>query len=150
MGDHRGVLIGVVTVRAVPATTAVTARRQRVERCHVVGAGVSSAVSTIDSGAIIEVAGATVVGRPWWHLYAACIGRMQLMYSPDHLDQQIALQVCAGCGVRELCLAEALDEERDGHGRWCFGVRGGLSGTERRELLHAVRRTAQSVTVSRE
>ena len=65
-----------------------------------------------------------VVDRPWWHPYARCIDQVELFYDPS-LQPAVAaaLDVCRLCGVRQQCLAEALEEEA-GRAR-VFGVRGG-------------------------
>ncbi len=64
-----------------------------------------------------------------WPAAAGCRG-----IDPDRLFVQGAAQnraksICAGCGVRTECLADALDNEIE------FGVWGGMTERERRALL---------------
>jgi hypothetical protein len=66
----------------------------------------------------------------WWR-YAACRGRAELFYSANPISQTIAVAVCAGCGVRDACVATARAEEGDGP---AYGVRGGLTASQRVEL----------------
>src|SRR6202044_3908652 len=66
-----------------------------------------------------------------WTTRAACKGT-----DPDELFVQGAAQnraklICAGCRVRTECLADALDNRIE------FGVWGGMSEAERRDLLCA-------------
>lgn len=73
-----------------------------------------------------------VVTRPSWTRWAACRGRLDLFYDLSPASEAVAKGVCARCGVRAQCLAEALVEEADQARP--FGVRGGLSASERGEL----------------
>ncbi len=58
--------------------------------------------------------------------------RTTLFYPLPGGTSRPALAVCAGCEVRRECLRQALKEERiDG----AFGVRGGKTETQRREML---------------
>lgn len=76
-----------------------------------------------------------LVRLPAWHRYAACHGQTELFYGELELEQRIALAVCRGCGVREDCLAEALDEERLLGPGSVHGTRGGMTARERARLL---------------
>lgn len=69
-----------------------------------------------------------------WRERARCKGMDTELFfpvteDPDAESVRWAKTVCAGCPVRETCLAEAL-AARDVH-----GVRGGFSGREREGLL---------------
>lgn len=67
---------------------------------------------------------------PRWRSYAACRGRGELFYDTDRFAEQLACAICSTCGVRDLCLAAALEEE---HGPSdTYGVRGGLTAEQRR------------------
>jgi hypothetical protein len=63
-----------------------------------------------------------------------------LFYDGHAASVTVAKAVCARCGVREACLADALAEEVDERQR--HGVRGGLTATERAVL--SVRRPVAS------
>jgi WhiB family transcriptional regulator, redox-sensing transcriptional regulator len=75
------------------------------------------------------------VRLPVWRRHARCAGRVELFYAADDLSQRVALRVCAGCGVREDCLAECLVEERLLGVDAMHGIRGGMTVTERRRLF---------------
>lgn len=61
-------------------------------------------------------------------------------------DTELALRVCRRCPVRMECLTTALDEEA-GRGRdYRHGIRGGLTATERHNLVVRRRRREQSAT----
>jgi WhiB family transcriptional regulator, redox-sensing transcriptional regulator len=73
-----------------------------------------------------------------WMESAACRGSEgTLFFPPDASErkdvrlerERMAKRICEGCGVREVCLASALDR-RESHGIW-----GGLNELERRGLL---------------
>lgn len=70
---------------------------------------------------------------PTWRRHAACrtVGPA-LFYSRDSLSQQLALELCRGCGVRERCLADAVAEELDD--QYVYGIRGGATAAQRRAL----------------
>lgn len=69
------------------------------------------------------------VRLPSWRRHAACRGRGDLFFAADEVSQRIALAVCAGCGVREACLADVwASEPPDGR----FGVVAGLTAAQRR------------------
>jgi WhiB family transcriptional regulator, redox-sensing transcriptional regulator len=63
-----------------------------------------------------------------WRDAAACRGRLDVWYSAEPFEQQVAVAVCRRCPVRTACLAEAFAEERPG---FVFGVRGGLTAAQR-------------------
>lgn len=83
--------------------------------------------------------GAGVAG---WRVDAACVGEDPEVFFPVGVGPALvervdtAKQVCAGCPVRELCLADVMASE-DPAARW--GVLGGLSAGERAELFAARR-----------
>lgn len=75
-----------------------------------------------------------------WQEDAACHGAdTTLFFAPNYFERREekeareaqAKRICAGCSVREPCLAYALST-RDPHGVW-----GGLNEAERRRLLRA-------------
>lgn len=72
-----------------------------------------------------------------WKRYGACVGLNPDLFFPGRGETAVVAEakaVCAGCEVREQCLAYAL-ANREKHGIW-----GGTSEGERRRLLR-VRRT---------
>ena len=71
-----------------------------------------------------------LVRQPTWRRHAACRDRLELFYASDATSEAIAVAVCAGCVVRQACLAEALADEADTGYR--YGVRGGLTASQRR------------------
>lgn len=77
-----------------------------------------------------------------WRRDAACVGRdPELFYPVDEDPRQVARierakQVCAGCPVQRVCLADAMACE-DPELRW--GVVGALSAAERSALFEARR-----------
>lgn len=71
-----------------------------------------------------------------WRLSANCAGLdVNDFYSEDdgrwRPSLKIARQVCQRCDVRAECLADALAEEGDLTAGYRFGLRGGLTPTER-------------------
>jgi WhiB family redox-sensing transcriptional regulator len=69
--------------------------------------------------------------RPAWRDQAACPGVDPNVMVPrveNDVTTEAALRVCAGCPVREPCLAAALKDPN------LLGVWGGLTTRERREL----------------
>ncbi|MGH9183816.1 MAG: WhiB family transcriptional regulator [Acidimicrobiales bacterium] len=73
-----------------------------------------------------------------WQVHAACRGpQAAVFFPPSHFErkdakasrEQRAKAICAGCPVREPCLAYAL-RIREPHGIW-----GGLNELERKGLL---------------
>ncbi|MDI3330269.1 MAG: WhiB family transcriptional regulator [Micrococcus sp.] len=70
-----------------------------------------------------------------WKMLAECgPGDTELFFSKDPVEKRAALAICADCPVARECLAEAMSQERgvDLHGR--YGIRGGTTPVERREL----------------
>lgn len=67
---------------------------------------------------------------PSWRRFAACRGQGTLFTPSDPMSQAIAVNSCSGCGVRQQCAEEAAVEELDQP--FVFGVRGGLTASERR------------------
>jgi hypothetical protein len=87
------------------------------------------------------------VRLPAWRRYASCRGMATLFYSADPVSESIAVAVCAGCGVREACAAEALEVEAGGE---CYGVRAGMRPEERRAAVSQVNsRSTTSVPAGR-
>ena len=73
-------------------------------------------------------------GPASWRALAACAGLpTALFYSGAPSSVAVAKATCAGCPVHAECLCAALRQER--HERHPFGVRGGLSASERAVLL---------------
>ena len=72
-----------------------------------------------------------------WTREAACVGESRL-FDSEHYAQR-AKTVCAGCPVRLVCLEAALLEEAGGPR---FGVRGGLTASERARLDNGSREIA--------
>jgi WhiB family redox-sensing transcriptional regulator len=71
------------------------------------------------------------VALPAWRRHAACRGQAVLFFASDPMSHAIAVSICAGCGVREACLAEVLAEEAGLSSDERFGVRGGLRPSQR-------------------
>jgi WhiB family transcriptional regulator, redox-sensing transcriptional regulator len=73
--------------------------------------------------------------RSDWQEEAACRGLdVELFFSVEEQDVKRALEVCAGCPVRQPCREQAMI------GRETFGVWGGLRENERRRVFRAQRR----------
>jgi len=66
-----------------------------------------------------------------------CVGMTDLMFSESKAEQQEAKKLCRSCPVSTSCLADALVR--------CdyFGVWGGYTGRERRELAARLRRNQE-------
>lgn len=83
------------------------------------GSGITSAVALIDAA------------LPEWYAEAVCAQTSPEEFFPEKGGTtKHAKQVCLGCTVREQCLQDALDRDER------FGVWGGLSERERRQLKH--------------
>lgn len=86
--------------------------------------------------------GFTGAGVAGWRERAACRGVEPEVFYPVGAGPLVrdavaeAKRVCAGCPVRELCLADSMASE-DPALRW--GVTGGLSAPERAELFSVQR-----------
>lgn len=63
----------------------------------------------------------------------------EIFFPSDAAPVAKPLRVCAGCGVRPWCLADALDS------RDLIGIRGGTTEDERRPMLVAWARLAKQV-----
>ena len=63
-----------------------------------------------------------------WTLQAKCRGMQDDLFT-DGAEQKRARTICAGCPVKAMCLAEALDNRIE------WGVWGGMTERERRRLL---------------
>jgi hypothetical protein len=73
-----------------------------------------------------------------WKMLAECgPNDTELFFSKDPVEKRAALAICGDCPVAKECLAEAMSQERgvDLHGR--YGIRGGTTPVERRELARA-------------
>ena len=81
---------------------------------------------------------------PWWE-QAACQGTdTEFFYPPTgRMDlQRLAQRVCADCPVKTECLNDALDHESQvGNQPW--GIRGGMTETDRADLIARTRRRVQ-------
>jgi WhiB family redox-sensing transcriptional regulator len=72
---------------------------------------------------------------PSWHERAACASAPTSMFFPETggtlqaVTVRAAKRVCAGCVVREQCLADVLAYESRAHRR--YGVAGGTSAAQR-------------------
>ena len=76
-------------------------------------------------------------GMPDWHQHAACHQHDPELFFADPSDAQriqAAKRMCAGCPVRSACLADVMAWEQPSHR---YGVVGGLSAQERRQLTGA-------------
>jgi hypothetical protein len=63
-----------------------------------------------------------------WHPDALCAGEPAEVFFPGRGgSSRLAFELCGRCPVREICLAEALDDAA-----LDFGVRGGLSANARK------------------
>lgn len=71
----------------------------------------------------------------WWYESAACIGAQHIFDNDTAPAVAAALAICAGCPVRDACLADALRTETVGS---IFGIRGGLTPDQRRKALPPV------------
>lgn len=74
-----------------------------------------------------------------WKLYAECgPGDTELFFSKDPMEKKAALAICNDCPVVSECLAEAMTQETgvDLHGR--YGIRGGTTPVQRRELARSL------------
>jgi WhiB family redox-sensing transcriptional regulator len=83
----------------------------------------------------------------WWQ-EAACRGASpSLFYATHRADHSgEALAICATCPVREPCLASALREEA--HTAFVYGVRGGLTASQRQAIVCQRKRSARRLTTS--
>ena len=69
--------------------------------------------------------------RPEWHEDAACRGMDPAIFFTGRSESTApAKRVCAGCAMRERCLAENIDER--------YGVFGGLNERERRNARRGI------------
>jgi hypothetical protein len=83
-------------------------------------------------------------GIPDWHQHAACQKHDPELFFADPSDAQriqAAKRICAGCPVRSACLADVMAWEQPSTR---YGVVGGLSAQERRQLHRATRESAKS------
>lgn len=91
------------------------------------------AVRTADS----EPFGFDVFGAPDWHAEALCAEVGGDFWFPEKGGStRDAKRICAGCEVRDKCLAGAVER------RERFGIWGGLSERERRKLWNRDARAA--------
>lgn len=79
----------------------------------------------------------TDVAEMWWADWAVCAETDPEAYFVEKGGStRPAKRVCAGCPVREECLDYALEHDE------AFGVWGGLSARERRNIARSRRREA--------
>jgi WhiB family redox-sensing transcriptional regulator len=80
-----------------------------------------------------------------WHKRALCRQLDPEVWFPEPWeDETPAKLICGRCAVREACLAYALDANEE------YGVWGGLSPEERREMHRRTHDIAPAVTVETE
>jgi hypothetical protein len=82
-------------------------------------------------------------GIPDWHHHAACQQQDPELFFADPSDvqrTQAAKRMCAGCPVRAACLADVMAWEQPSSR---YGVVGGLSAQERRQLHRTSRESAK-------
>ena len=83
-------------------------------------------------------------GIPDWHHHAACQQQDPELFFADPTDVQpiqAAKRICADCPVRAACLTDVMAWEQPGSR---YGVVGGLSAQERRQLHRTTRESAKS------
>jgi hypothetical protein len=83
-------------------------------------------------------------GIPDWHQHAACQEHDPELFFADPSDVhriQAAKRICAGCPVRSACLADVMAWEQPASR---YGVVGGLSAQERRQLHRTTPESAYS------
>jgi WhiB family redox-sensing transcriptional regulator len=101
----------------------------------------------LDPGGVRLVLGKVLFdghGMPDWHQHATCQEHeIELFFAePSDVQQlQAAKRICAGCPVRSACLADVLAWEQPSSR---YGVVGGLSAQERRQLHRTTRESAKS------
>ncbi|MFF2039012.1 WhiB family transcriptional regulator [Kitasatospora sp. NPDC058170] len=106
---------------------------------HIVRRGIRGTVRPTPTGRpgglVVEILPAPGGGLPG----AACTGVDPDLFFPaddDEFSERRARQICAGCPVRERCLALAIKRGEP------YGIFGGLDETERRALAQRRRRAA--------
>lgn len=89
-----------------------------------------------------------------WRLQALCAGpayegQRDLWYPMPSNERGIAAaqSVCRACPVRQACLDEALREEGGRGHEARHGIRGGLTGSQRRRLYERKRKAVQAGAV---
>ncbi len=107
----------------------------------------TAGVERLDPGAVRLLLGELLFdghGIPDWHQQAVCRDADQELFFPasgSTAQTSAAKQICAGCPVRTACLADVMAWERPGYR---YGVVGGLSADERRQLARAHRQQTPS------
>ena len=78
---------------------------------------------------------------PTWHELANCQGLGDAMFPErgDNAGSARAKRICGNCVVRDQCLTDALDRADE------WGVRGGMTGVERRHMRQAANKQKQAV-----
>jgi len=79
------------------------------------------------------------MNRPRWHERARCQGYFNVFFPPNredgkHASHTQALRVCVGCPVQRQCLELAMAAEGSAAAGGRYGVFGGLTPAQRREL----------------
>lgn len=77
-----------------------------------------------------------------WAEQAACVGKDPRLFDKDDADCRDALRICADCLVVTDCLRDAMTHERT-RARW--GVRGGLTVSQRADLARRTARRGEAV-----
>lgn len=89
----------------------------------------------------------------WLH-QAACVGSDPEQWAPEGnltVENRLALEVCwTDCPVRAQCLEAAMVEERGLTRSYRYGIRGGLTHTERADLAKGVQPLAPDVPACQE
>lgn len=96
--------------------------------------------------------GLTTQPAPAWHKDAACsrpeyVGQADLWFANSSNTTAVteAKRICHHeCPVREACLRAEMQAEGDAAARRRHGVRGGLTGVERRRLYEELQRRAKA------
>lgn len=74
-----------------------------------------------------------------WSEWAACLGSdLNLFFSNGRHVQRRAKAICGRCPVRGACLADAIAQGDQ------FGIRGGLTPQERRQMAFRAERTGST------
>ncbi|MFI8083800.1 WhiB family transcriptional regulator [Kitasatospora sp. NPDC086009] len=108
---------------------------------HIVRRGVRGTVRPTLTGRPAELVAKVVLSQEGALPGAACTDVDPDLFFPaddDEFSERRARQICAGCPVREMCLALAM-KRREPH-----GIFGGLDETERQALARRQRRARRA------